>query len=656
MLGAMKRWLLGAPKDLMAPDTRRNIALIAFLAWVGLGADGLSSSCYGPEQAFRALGHYHHLALYLAFAISVTVFIIALAYNQVIRIFPNGGGGYRASTELLGPIPGVISGVALIIDYMMTIVVSVAAAIDSLFSLLPYHFQGYKLPCEILVLLILVWLNLRGVKESIKLLMPILLGFFLTHVLIIVCGIGLHGAALPSMVSQTVQETHSAFQSLGYIVVLGMFIKAYSLGASTYTGLEAVSNNVNILAEPKVRTGRLTMLYMAISLSLAAGGIILLYLLWDVQLTPGMTLNAAVFTKILGVSALGHVSLIVLLLFEAGILIIGANTGFLGGPAVLANMSVDNWLPKRFRWLSSQLVKQNGIVFFGLSALVILIVSEGNVAFLAVLYSINVFITFSLTLFGLMRYFWRYRSNNHDWRRQWVLSAVAFLICVGILLMGIITKFNLGGWLTLLLTLVGVLVCLGIRYHYRRCKRLRQYYDRHLDIEAGHALQDQTTRLDTRAMTAVFFVKELSAALHCIRWVEQTFGQLFAGYVFVSHGTVDNDHISSEQKLKRLEYKTDKIISHLEYYARSKNMPTKRYTCYGADAVEDLVRLMEKINVDCPNSLYFATRYVYPKTNLVTRALHSDIAGLLQRKLELKGIKMLTVPLLVDADSTKKTA
>ena len=125
--------LLGKTRDPMAPDSRKSVALVAFMAWIGLGADGLSSSCYGPALGFQALGHFHHLALYLAALTAVTVFIIALSYNQVIQLFPNGGGGYKVANELLGPAAGVISGAALIIDYLLTIAISVATAVAAVY-------------------------------------------------------------------------------------------------------------------------------------------------------------------------------------------------------------------------------------------------------------------------------------------------------------------------------------------------------------------------------------------------------------------------------------------------------------------------------------------------------------------------------------------
>ncbi len=129
--------LLGRARDPLSPESRQNLTLVAFLAWVGLGADGLSSSCYGPEEAFRALGDHAHLAVFLALATAVTVFVIAMAYNQVIELFPTGGGGYKVATRLIGHRAGLLSGAALITDYVLTIAISIAAGVDALFSFLP---------------------------------------------------------------------------------------------------------------------------------------------------------------------------------------------------------------------------------------------------------------------------------------------------------------------------------------------------------------------------------------------------------------------------------------------------------------------------------------------------------------------------------------
>src|SRR5271168_1216151 len=123
----VRELFIGLPRNPFDQRTRKSIALIAFLAWIGLGADGLSSSAYGPEQAFLALGAHYHLALYLAILMAITVFIISLAYNQVIELFPTGGGGYKVASKLIGKHAGLVSGSALIVDYVLTIAISVAS-------------------------------------------------------------------------------------------------------------------------------------------------------------------------------------------------------------------------------------------------------------------------------------------------------------------------------------------------------------------------------------------------------------------------------------------------------------------------------------------------------------------------------------------------
>ena len=295
---SLKGILFGKPKDPLDPRVFHQISLIAFLAWVGLGADGLSSSNYGPEVAFRALGDHTGLALFLALATAVTVFVIAVSYNQVIELFPTGGGGYRVATKLIGPYAGLASGAALVLDYVLTIAISIASGVDALFSLLPLAFQEYKLAAGIGLICLLIVLNLRGMKEVIQILLPIFLGFIITHAFLIVYGLGAHIEYLPRLIPATLEETRSLAGQLGWAHVAALMLLAYSQGGGTYTGLEAVSNNVNVLAEPRVRTGKITMLYMALSLAFTAGGIIMLYLLWDARPVKGQTLNAVTFGAI----------------------------------------------------------------------------------------------------------------------------------------------------------------------------------------------------------------------------------------------------------------------------------------------------------------------------------------------------------------------
>lgn len=344
MLLKLRNFLFGNPRDFFDKETRRSISLVAFLAWVGLGADGISSSCYGPEEAFVALGTHTELAIYLAIATALTVFIISYAYTQVIELFPNGGGGYRVATRLLGKYAGLVSGSALIVDYVLTISISIASGIDAIFSFLPQNFQGAKLILSIFFVAFLAVLNLRGMKESIKFLLPIFLGFIFTHFFLIIHGIVAHGYGLPALIPQATAEVSEMKSAMGWIFVLSIFLKAFSMGGGTYTGLEAVSNNVNTLSEPRVRTAKITMFLVAISLAFMAAGIILLYLLWGVNKVQGQTLNATTFYAITeswyyNDIQLGKFVVPVVLILEAGLLIVAANAGFLAGPNVVASMA-----------------------------------------------------------------------------------------------------------------------------------------------------------------------------------------------------------------------------------------------------------------------------------------------------------------------------
>src|ERR1700716_589798 len=168
MVTRIKELVLGKPRDIKDPNIFHSISLIAFLAWVGLGADGLSSSAYGPEEAFRALGPHHYLALMLAAATGITVMILSASYSSIIEQFPTGGGGYVVASRLLGPKVGVVSGCALIVDYILTITVSIASGGDAIFSFLPEALVRFKLPAEFLTIVLLIGLNIRGVKESVK--------------------------------------------------------------------------------------------------------------------------------------------------------------------------------------------------------------------------------------------------------------------------------------------------------------------------------------------------------------------------------------------------------------------------------------------------------------------------------------------------------
>jgi hypothetical protein len=639
--------IFGAPLDPFSKETRRHVVLVAFLAWIGLGADGLSSSCYGPEEAFLALGENRHLGLYLAAATAATVFIIAVAYNQVIELFPSGGGGYKVATSLIGPYAGLVSGAALIVDYMLTISISIASGVDAVFSFLPRSIQFIKLEAEIALVLLLLVLNLRGMRESIKVLLPIFLGFFITHAIIIFLGIGMHADRIPDLIPNTLNQTNQLTQQMGWIFVASLFLRAYSLGGGTYTGIEAVSNNVQSLAEPRVLTGKWTMFYMTVSLSFIAGGIILLYLLWNVQPVDGETLNAVTFRAILqdaiGSSVIESPILWLLLALEGGLLFVAANTGYLGGPAVLANMATDSWVPHQYRYLSSRLVTQRGIVLMGMAAVGILIATGGSVSLLVVLYSINVFLTFSLSLLGLCIYWWGVRGIDRRWILRIALSILGLAVTSGILVVTTVEKFTEGGFMTVLITGVVIGFCILNRSHYEKIRRKLRKADEALPMEFPGRTAPP---MNPKEPTAVFVVgSNRWGGVYALDWVRREFPGHFHNFVFMSARTVDAKCYSGSDELEHERRKSEETLNYFVTYCNNRDLPAKSYVGFGIDPIEELTNLAEKIRRDFPHSMFFTSKLIFEHDNWYIRQLHSEAALTMLRRLHLRDMPMVVLPM-----------
>ena len=636
----------------MNPETRRHIALIAFFAWVGLGADGLSSAAYGPELGYLALGSHARFGLYLALATAVTVFIISLAYNQVIELFPSGGGGYKVATQLIGPTAGLVSGAALIVDYVLTISISIASATDQLFSLLPLGAQHMKLIVGVLFIIMLIVLNLRGLKEAIKFLLPIFLGFIVIHIVLIVYGIVVHADRLGGLLPATWNETLSLKAETGWFFVISTLLLAYSQGGGTYTGLEAVSNNVNTLAEPRVQTGKWTMFYMAVSLAFTAGGILLLYLLWDAKPVEGSTLNAVVFKTILDTWSVGGISwttfmLPIAMFLTAGLLFVAANTGFLGGPAVLANMSMDQWVPNQFGSLSSRLVTKNGVILMGVAALGVLLWSRGQVELLAVLYSINVFLTFSLSLLGLCIYWLRARNRAHHWRRRLALSAIGFVVTASILAVLLVEKFSHGAWETVLITGAVVGLCLLIRKHYEETRAQLKKVE---EIFSGQSYEklENPPALDHDAPTAIFMVsRNRGAGMHTLLWVQRLFPGNFKNFIFLGVGAVDTASYSAEGEIERLQSEVENTLQYFVNFCHHHGIAAKAYSSYGTDRVDELTKLVDQVTLEFPNAVFFASKLIFVHDNWLTRWLHNQTSLTMQRILHLRGQQMVILPMKI---------
>jgi hypothetical protein len=641
------RFILGSPLNPFNKKLRENLALIAFFAWVGLGADALSSSCYGPEESFIALGTHSSLAIWISLATIVTIFIISMGYNQVIELFPNGGGGYKVVSKLLHPYAGLVAGCALIVDYVLTITVSIASGVDAIFSFLPHVWLPYILYMKEFFILLILVMNLRGIKEAIEILMPIFLGFFILHIGLIIYGVAIHPQGMSAIVTDAIAQTHSLSQSIGMLAVLGLILHAYSLGAGTYTGLESVANNVFQLSEPRVATGKRTMFYMAFSLSLMAGGIILLYLLWNVHPVHGQTLNAVVFHEILGNSHTGKIVLVLTLLLEAGLLFVAANTGFVGGPTVLANMATDSWVPHRFFHLSSRLVIQNGMVLLGLGALAILAWSGGDVSVLVVLYSINVFITFTLALLSISVYWIKNRGKSPHWKMHLTNALIGFITTLSILIITLIYKFRQGGWLTLLITSALIGLCILVKRHYLKVERKLRRLDKQLVPPLVDAAVDPP-KLHSSKPTAVILVgKSLSMGMHTLQTALRLFPNYYQNFIFIDVGVVDMQCFQGEKELQLMKTKVDETLDYFVNYCHQYGMAARGYSAFGAEPMVELKKLARRIWNKYPDCMFFAGKIIFKHDNFITDFLHDQAALLFQRYLHFKGKELMILPMKI---------
>ena len=636
--------IIGAKKNVEDPGIFHKIALFPLLAWIGLGADGVSSSSYGPPEAFIALGDHTYLAIFLAIGTALTVFIISYAYTRIIEHFPSGGGGYIVANHTISQRAGVVSGSALLIDYMLTITVSVAASAEAIFSFLPFSYQPYKLLFACVLILILIELNLRGVKESVTLLAPIFLVFIAAHALLLGYGIFAHAPQI-APVAQGIQAGLSHdLAAIGIVGVLAIFLRAYSLGGGTYTGIEAVANGMQIMREPRVKTGKRTMAYMAISLAILSGGLFSCYLLWNIRPLPGQTLNAVLATSVFGSWPFGEVIALVTIFSEAALLCVAAQTGFIDGPRVMANMAIDSWLPRSFSLLSERLTMTSGILLMGGSALLLMIFTRGSVLLLVTMYAINVFLTFSISEFGMSRFFYRNRTTEKEWKRHIPIHLTGLVLCSTILIITLFEKLGQGGWLTIGLTSALVGLCFLIHEHYQRVTKGLRKLDTLLDVVPSTGVKNADP-VNPHKMTAVQLVTGFHGfGINTFYSILKNFPGVYENFIFVSIAVVDSGTFKGAAELKALSESTRNSLVKYVDLAREMGFAADYRMDIGTDVVDMAVPLCKNIANEFPNSTFFTGQIVFRHENPFQRILHNETAFAIQRRLQYSGITTVIMP------------
>jgi amino acid transporter len=655
---SLRERLFGKPRNLRDPRLFHEVSLIAFFAWVGLGADGLSSSAYGPDEAFRHLDGHYYLAIFLAIALAVTVFIISYGYSRIIEHFPTGGGGYVVASKLLGQRAGLVSGCALLVDYVLTISISIASGANAVFAFLPASLQQWRFTTEVVVILLLIVLNLRGVKESVQVLTPIFVVFVVTHVILILGVILSRSGEAGAIVTEVQRGLHDDLvtNKMSYLALLAVFFRAYSLGGASYTGIEAVSNGLAMMREPRVQTGKRTMVLMATSLAITAGGILIAYLLVHVEPRGDTPLNALLADKFAGAFTVGGLAVgkgfvIVLLLAEGALLVIAAQAGFLGGPRVMSSMALDSWLPHQFAALSERLTMRNGIYLMGGAALATLFYTRGNVDVLAVMYSINVFLTFSMANLGMSRLWVDSRRKDPAWRKHLAIHGVALVLCLGILAVTVFEKFSEGGWVTLVVTALTIVVCWFVRVHYRSVARKLGTVGNEMEAVVAELPDrpDPPAELDPELPTAVLLVGGYSGlGVSTLLQIDRIFPGQYRQIVFISAGVIDSGTFKGSEEMLSLEASVKHQLERYVDVARRKLGWAAEYDMIiGTEAVVEVERLCREVHLRYPRAVFFAGNLIFMRPTWWTRLLHNETAHSIQRRLEFDRLPMVVLPVRV---------
>ncbi|WP_258130989.1 APC family permease [Microbacterium sp. MYb66] len=515
-----KRILIGEPLTSQQVDDQllpKRMALPIF------ASDALSSVAYAPQELVMILliGGLTFLSFtpLVAIAVVVLLIVVVLSYRQLIKAYPSGGGDYEVASKNLGEIPGVIVAAALLVDYVLTVAVSVASGVDNIISAVP-GLDPFRVELAVGFVILIIVVNLRGVREA-SLVFAIPTYVFIASVgIMIVTGLirtFLGDAPVASSAEFSVQA-----ESLGQAAVILLILRAFSSGCSALTGVEAVSNGVPAFRAPKVRNAQSTLVLMGSIAACLFAGLTALALITGVHYaenpcdlvgfdctTPQPSLMAQIAAATFGG---GSIAFFIVQAATACVLLLAANTAFNGFPLLGAVLARDGYAPKSLNTRGDRLVFSNGMILLGIAAIAVLVVFQARLTTLIQLYIIGVFVSFSLGQIGMVRHWRRVlrgpvedkagsgidgasASDRRSAKIGLIINSAGAVMTVLVLLIVTITKFTHGAYLVFFAIPILAFLMLGVKRYYR-------------DVEHEIAIDD-TTRFGATGDLAIVLVNRL---------------------------------------------------------------------------------------------------------------------------------------------------
>ena len=451
----IKRYLLGNPLLMKQIEEEK---LAKWQALAVFASDALSSVAYATEEILLILILAGTAAATWSFPIALTIvgliILVGFSYRETIMFYPQGGGAYTVAKDNLGLQAGLLAGAALAIDYVLTVAVSISAGVAAITSAFP-HLKVVAVPLGITLVLLMTMMNLRGMKESsVVFALPTYL--FIVSIFILI-GMGLYQAFNGATATSVANDTHIS-ESIGLFLVL----RAFASGCTALTGVEAISNGVPAFKNPRQENARKTLVYMISILSFFFVGITFLTL--HFKIIPDLEHHETVISQLTRAIAGQGVFYYLVQFATAMILVLAANTSYADFPRLASVLAQDKFFPRQLLAVGDRLVFSNGIIVLGGLSSILIWLFNAETHSLIPLYSVGVFISFTLSQAGMSVHHYKYREKN--WRRGLALNATGAFATMIVAIVVSATKFTDGAWFVMLLLPAFVILFASIRHHY----------------------------------------------------------------------------------------------------------------------------------------------------------------------------------------------
>lgn len=503
-LSKFRRILIGDPLH----NSQQSHELIPkWKALALLAADALSSIAYATEEIIIPLSlvgvaYATTWSLPIALAILALMFLVTMSYRQTINAYPNGGGAYIVAKENLGTFAGLVAGAALLIDYTLTVAVSVSAGVENLVSAFP-ALAGIKVFTCVWIILLIMVLSLRGVKDSATVFaIPTYLFIFSIFTLILV--------GLIKGPEDTNIHPHSVVLNNLPEIGMIMILKAFSSGCTALTGIEAVSNGIPLFQKPQTKNANATLLMMIAILGSMFAGITYLVNSYDIQKIEGLTLLSSLTQAVFGQGPMFYVVQISVFL----ILFMAASTAYADFPRLSSLLAVDRFAPRQLASIGDRLVFSNGIIGLSLGAIILVILFGATTHALIPLYAVGVFLSFTLSQAGMVVHHWKLREKN--WIPSMILNGTGAIVTFCVLIVIGAFKFTHGAWIVIFVIPTIVYAFYRIHVHYIMFARelSQSHYDiTKLDKVTDHVVIIPISGLHLGVKNAIRYGKSISSDL-----------------------------------------------------------------------------------------------------------------------------------------------